>query len=315
MHEVRALLDSGSQSNFITTDLAAFLNLNIKELSVSVIDLNCVVLDKITNALPTLSVDKEKLKIPSNIVLADSFFNIPSKIDILIGAEVFYELLSYGQIKIEENLPILQKTCFGWIVSGRLPCSNNNDNDEQGQHQTFCNLSVTENLSQQIERFWKLEEVQPTMILKKEELECEELFVTTTKHNKDGRFIVQLPTKGNIKNIGSSLKMAEKRFLKLERKLGANQALKNEYSHFLQEYEELGHMSKLNENDIVNNVECVYYMPHHAVVKEDSTTTKLRVVFDASAKTDRGISLNEELTQRKCIDKFGSILHKEIYNE
>ena len=29
----------------------------------------------------------------------------------------------------------------------------------------------------------------------------------------------------------------------------------------------------------------VYYLPHHCVFKEDSTTTKLRVVFDGSAKT------------------------------
>lgn len=38
----------------------------------------------------------------------------------------------------------------------------------------------------------------------------------------------------------------------------------------------------------------VYYMPHHPVFKE-STTTKLRVVFNASQKTDNGKSLNEQL--------------------
>ena len=38
-----------------------------------------------------------------------------------------------------------------------------------------------------------------------------------------------------------------------------------------------------------------YYLPHHCVFKEDSTTTKLRVVFDGSAKTSNGISINEAL--------------------
>ena len=38
-----------------------------------------------------------------------------------------------------------------------------------------------------------------------------------------------------------------------------------------------------------------FYLPHHCVFKEDSTTTKLRVVFDGSAKTSNGISLNDSL--------------------
>ena len=33
----------------------------------------------------------------------------------------------------------------------------------------------------------------------------------------------------------------------------------------------------------------------HGVIKEASTTTKLRVVFDASARTTSGVSLNDQL--------------------
>jgi len=44
-----------------------------------------------------------------------------------------------------------------------------------------------------------------------------------------------------------------------------------------------------------NGSENIVYLPHHGVFKENSSSTKLRVVFDASAKNNRGISLNDAL--------------------
>ncbi|XP_058797621.1 uncharacterized protein LOC131667864 [Phymastichus coffea] len=63
-----------------------------------------------------------------------------------------------------------------------------------------------------------------------------------------------------------------------------------EYEKEFNGYLELGHMT-LCEDD--NNDG--YYLPHHAVIKESSETTKCRVVFDASAKSSTGISLNDML--------------------
>ena len=45
----------------------------------------------------------------------------------------------------------------------------------------------------------------------------------------------------------------------------------------------LDHTEKVPEEDV--NAFNAYYMPHDSVVRESSSTTKLRIVFDASAKT------------------------------
>ena len=68
----------------------------------------------------------------------------------------------------------------------------------------------------------------------------------------------------------------------------------------MKEYEKLGHMElvKDEENEIEGET-C--YLPHHAVRKEYSTSTKLRVVFDASCKTQSGVSLNDILLKGPVI--------------
>lgn len=51
------------------------------------------------------------------------------------------------------------------------------------------------------------------------------------------------------------------------------------------------------------------YLPHHSITREDKTTSKRRTVFDASAKSSNGISLNERCLngptiQPELIDTF-----------
>jgi len=79
--------------------------------------------------------------------------------------------------------------------------------------------------------------------------------------------------------------------------------LKNDYVKFMNEYIELGHMSIANANPDASTTDRHYYLPPHAVLKESSTSTKLRVVFDASAKTDTNISLNDVLLKGPCIQE------------
>ena len=96
-------------------------------------------------------------------------------------------------------------------------------------------------------------------------------------------------------HLGESLTQAESRFKSLERRLDGNPDLRKRYSDFINEIISLDHMEVIPQEELNKPSNEVYYLPHHCVFKEDSTTTKLRVVFDGSAKTSNGVSLNESL--------------------
>lgn len=86
-----------------------------------------------------------------------------------------------------------------------------------------------------------------------------------------------------------------RRYLALEKRLLTQPDMYSEYRKFMQKYKELDHMREIADcPESIANVP-TYYMPHHAVHKETSTITKMRVVFDASCKSSTGVSLNDTL--------------------
>ncbi|XP_018371868.1 PREDICTED: uncharacterized protein LOC108766837 [Trachymyrmex cornetzi] len=79
----------------------------------------------------------------------------------------------------------------------------------------------------------------------------------------------------------------------MERKLRRHAELSAQYNDFLAEYLALGHMSAIESPS--DTALTPVYIPHHSVLRETSSTTKLRVVFNASCKTTNGTSLNDHL--------------------
>ncbi|XP_066153054.1 uncharacterized protein [Euwallacea fornicatus] len=179
--KVRALLDSGSQSNFITSSLCKRLKTKLGEFEVVVgglgskaskvkhcchikvcarhsgykASLKCLVLPRITGFIPGAPVDVSRLNIPSNITLADPEFSKPGPIDLLIGSELFYRLLCVGQISLVLHNPTLQKTRFGWIVSGSMA--------KPGSINSICYLSTNSwssgpNIDFDLKNFWEVED-------------------------------------------------------------------------------------------------------------------------------------------------------------
>ncbi|XP_011883162.1 PREDICTED: uncharacterized protein LOC105570513 [Vollenhovia emeryi] len=91
-------------------------------------------------------------------------------------------------------------------------------------------------------------------------------------------------------SLGDSRTVALKRLNSLERKLDSDPLLRAAYSQVIQEYSDLKQMIPVN-----NPSNKRFYMPHHTVIKSSSSATRVRVVFDASAKTSNGTSLNDRL--------------------
>lgn len=140
--------------------------------------------------------------------------------------------------------------------------------------------------------------------MSKEEAECEALFTKTTTRNKSGRFVVTLPVPKNFDDLGDSRTIAESRMQSVERKFVKNPRFKEKYVDFMREYIRLGHMTKIESYPCP--YERAYYLPHHGVVNEGSSTTKLRVVFDGSARPSTGLVLNDVWKVGPCVCSFMS---------
>ncbi|XP_037930181.1 uncharacterized protein LOC119664905, partial [Teleopsis dalmanni] len=193
------------------------------------------------------------------------------QIDLIIGSDIIPKIIKKGFKKI--NGIIAQETIFGWIISGKVlkkPAKRSK-------------VTIT---TKNIEKFWELEEADNTINEKTAEDEiCMQFYDDTTKIDGDKKFIVKLPLKKDA-TLGESRNQAMARFLNQEKKMSNEK--RTEYIKFMQEYEQKGHMEKVKDNTIGK-----YYLPHQAVIRESSRTTKLRVVFDTSAKSTNGKSLND----------------------
>ena len=144
-----------------------------------------------------------------------------------------------------------------------------------------------------LSRFLELESVPKKKHRIIEEAHCEEHFVATTTRESTGTFNVRLPFKADSHSLGQSRASAMRRFINLENKLKRENLLKDRYSEFINDFLKWGNLEKVHDGKLDNANH--YYMPHHCVIKDSSTTTNLREVFDATAKTITGFSLNDWL--------------------
>lgn len=175
------------------------------------------------------------------------------------------------------------KTSLGWLIVGPATTAQSRT--------LMVNISFKEELAQaqELHKFWELKEVPVESPITKSDEQCETIYQQTVRRTPTGRYVVTLPFKENDTSILGALKQrATQRFLQIEKKLQNNERLQHLYLEFMREYLQMGHMIPSP------NCKGQFYIPHHAILKENSKETKFRVVFDASMKTTSG-SFNDTL--------------------
>ncbi|GFU32874.1 DUF1758 domain-containing protein [Trichonephila clavipes] len=217
----KAILDSGSHLSFIRQRLANKLHLKKEKINASISGLGEITLrvnQKISTVIQnklggfstplellivpyitTSSIhrmDATKVNIPSNIDLADKDFGIPGEIDMLIGCELFFELLRPNRFRSPCEKWLFQETVFGYIVVGSF---------DKFEEKSYCGLAInaeinSDNLNQQLQAFWEIERVDEASLEHSlenslEEEICETQYQTTHYRTEEGRYVVQLPLK------------------------------------------------------------------------------------------------------------------------
>jgi len=123
------------------------------------------VLSKITGPLPRTFI--HSVNVPSSIYIADTLFNYPGSIDILIGGDTYWDIICDEKVKTKDG-PYLQKTLLGWVVVGKISAKLSTTKlssclQTQNQYQLLDN---------KIELFLKMEELSSKHNFTDEEKSC-----------------------------------------------------------------------------------------------------------------------------------------------
>ena len=179
---------------------------------------------------------------------------------------------------------------FGWSVRGKcFPKSCLPD------IQCFHNRAEDPTTDDLLAAFWQTEEAPLDLShYTDEERQAFDHFEATHSRNNKGRYILRLPLKSVPLFLGGSHGQACRRFHQNKYSLQCKSKY-DDYTKALQEYAELGHAEPVPVGELEKPESTAYYLPSHGVVKQSSTTTKLRILFDATAKTTLVISLNDTL--------------------
>ena len=211
-------------------------------------------------------------------------------VDILVGSDQYWQLVS-GKVVRGDDGPTAIQTKLGWVLSG--PTNGAVQNDQQQNNLVTMHVLKTatkpvditiESLDGSLQRFWDLKSlgVRPRSVYEK--------FEERITFEKD-RYKVHLPWKLPHPILPDNYELSMKRLSNLLKRLNQDPEVLKEYDSVIKEQLKNG-IVEVVEKPADGEVGKTHYLPHHAVIRRDKATTKLRVVYDASARS-YGAALND----------------------
>ncbi|XP_057378535.1 uncharacterized protein LOC130700500 [Daphnia carinata] len=305
------LIDKGAQRSFITTELAKKLQLktlfrenlvlvgfaaassnaeiydvvqvSFRDINGCPIDIQAIVINHIVDPLD----DPHRALIGNlphlrNLQLAHpASMESQFRIDILIGADYYWDIVSDKIVRGQGPTAVSSK--LGYLLSGCVSNLHVNNSDQTA----MLNVSVEEKFD--ISRLWDLEMlgIQP---------ETEAMDITSEYQNnciefKQNKYQARLPWKTDHPTLSSNQFVCERRTRSMIKRLGKTPSNLQLYDSTIQQQLANEFIEKVPHHEINIKSGC-HYVPHHGVIKE-STTTPLRIVYDCSCKTYKGVSLND----------------------
>ena len=314
---VRILFDSGSQRSYITEELSQQLKLkpdhrerlqlntfgdnHHKVRGCNVVNLDILKTDRtdsvnitalcfptICTNLPSV-VDVHDHPHLVGLELADDPDKPRDRIDVLIGSDFYWDIVT-GDMKMGERGPIALSSRLGWLLSGPIESmavanlASSYMIVAEGMSKVDTSMK-NDQLTELFKRFWENES------LGINDIDCDynNNFISNIEFI-NGHYQVSLPWKTDEAEIPNHYSLSLSRLKFLQRRLLNKPDLLREYDKVIKEQLAKGIIERVN--DLSSPVpKALHYLPHHAIVRQDRETTKIRVVYDGSAK-DKGESLS-----------------------
>ncbi|XP_052771144.1 uncharacterized protein LOC128210829 [Mya arenaria] len=302
--EIRLVTFGSEKSKVIKTHSTT---LKVKLKSGMLMTMSANIVQNISGAIQRNPVNKTQLEnlaeLTRNLNLADT---IPTEtetnsLELLIGNDYYLDIIEAEKIKVGQGLYLLASK-LGWILSGRTTSATEenqikvqeNKSDMNwliltyGNTLTECNI-FTEvdsvlSVKPDLEDFWNIESIGITDTTKdsKDEMIMQRFKETLKREN--GRYQVTWPWKDDISDLPENYGLAIGRLKSLANKIHKQPELMKRYNEVIQDQLKQDVIERVdrNKSDGVK-----HYIPHHVVIKSQNETTKLRIVYDASAKVKK----------------------------